>query len=337
MRKREGISYTADNIVVRKNGNDLELLVVKRKYPPFEGRWAFPGGFIESGEKPLLASLRELEEETSLILSGDRAIPLSIRDKEDRDPRGRVITYPFLFWLDDDESNVVAGDDAARAEWVPLLELDRLSFDHGAILCEALGKFWPNMPSYDSRLAGATLPDLFYKKVEESSVYFGGSFNPWHDGHKECLDQCREAQGEYDIVVIPDFNPWKSGEFGGELCFYQSYLKLSQMLEETPYSIYSGFWGAEEPNPTIRWIPYTKDISKALLIGDDNFLVLEEWKDYTRLLRSIQTLYVVPRNHPIDAIKAMRRRLCEINSDLEIEILDEHRYQHLSSTELRKR
>ena len=140
-----------------------------------------------------------------------------------------------------------------------------------------------------------------------------------------------------DIVVIPDFNPWKSGEFGGELCFYQSYLKLSQMLEETPYSIYSGFWGAEEPNPTIRWIPYTKDISKALLIGDDNFLVLEEWKDYTRLLRSIQTLYVVPRNHPIDAIKAMRRRLCEINSDLEIEILDEHRYQHLSSTELRKR
>ncbi|MCK5882676.1 MAG: NUDIX domain-containing protein [Bacteriovoracaceae bacterium] len=335
MRKRIGISYTADNIVVRNNGNELELLVVKRKYPPFQGEWALPGGFIDPGEEPLTASLRELEEETALILAGDRAISLSVREKEDRDPRGRVITYPFLFWLKNEESSVVAGDDAAQAEWIPLLKLGRLAFDHGAILCEALGMFWPNMASYESRLEGSTLPDLFYKKREQSSVYFGGSFNPWHAGHGECLDQCLEAQGEYDIIIVPDFNPWKSGTVEGERCFFQSYLKLAKIVKECPYSIFSGFWGAEKPNPTISWLPNTYDKSKALLIGDDNFLKIDQWKDFEKLLSSIQTLYVVPREHPLDRIKEMQSWLSTICLELQIEILEEHRYQHLSSTELR--
>ena len=33
-------------------------------------------------------------------------------------------------------------DDALEAEWVPLREVEALAFDHGAILCEALGHFW---------------------------------------------------------------------------------------------------------------------------------------------------------------------------------------------------
>ncbi len=335
MRKRTGISHAADNIVFRKNGSELELLVVKRKYPPYEGGWAFPGGFIEPGEDPLAASLRELNEETSLTLSGDRAIPLAVREKEDRDPRGRVISYPFLFWLGDEEASVVAGDDAAKAEWVPLLELGSLAFDHGAILCEALGKFWPNMPSYDQRLKGAELPDLFYKKTSHSSVYFGGSFNPWHEGHQECLDQCREGQGEYDIVVVPDFNPWKSGELESEQCFYQSYLSLATKLSGTPYSLFSGFWGSETPNPTVNWLPKTNDLSRALLIGDDNFLKLDEWKDFKALLNSIQSLYVVPRNHSLDEINIKRDWFKATFPELNIHIFSEHRYQHLSSTELR--
>ncbi len=47
------------------NQND-ELLVVRRAHEPALGEWALPGGFLEAGEEPHEACLRELMEETSL-------------------------------------------------------------------------------------------------------------------------------------------------------------------------------------------------------------------------------------------------------------------------------
>ena len=46
----------------RKN----EILVAKRNLKPGIGKWALPGGFVESNETPEIACLRELKEETGL-------------------------------------------------------------------------------------------------------------------------------------------------------------------------------------------------------------------------------------------------------------------------------
>ena len=43
-----------------------EVLLVKRKVEPGTGGWCLPGGFIEIGETPEQAALRELSEETGL-------------------------------------------------------------------------------------------------------------------------------------------------------------------------------------------------------------------------------------------------------------------------------
>ena len=45
---------------------DEEVLMIKRKNPPFAGHWALPGGFIDPGETPKQAAMRELVEETEL-------------------------------------------------------------------------------------------------------------------------------------------------------------------------------------------------------------------------------------------------------------------------------
>ncbi|MBN1526413.1 MAG: NUDIX hydrolase [Candidatus Omnitrophica bacterium] len=50
-------------VVKNKNG---KILIAKRNLRPGIGRWALPGGFIESNEAPEIACLRELEEETGL-------------------------------------------------------------------------------------------------------------------------------------------------------------------------------------------------------------------------------------------------------------------------------
>lgn len=50
---------------VAKN-KEGKILIVKRNLNPGRNRWALPGGFVESGEAPEIACLRELKEETGL-------------------------------------------------------------------------------------------------------------------------------------------------------------------------------------------------------------------------------------------------------------------------------
>ena len=55
-------------VVIERDG---AVLLVKRRYPPGEGHWCLPTGFIESGETPEDSATREVEEETGLAVEID--------------------------------------------------------------------------------------------------------------------------------------------------------------------------------------------------------------------------------------------------------------------------
>lgn len=62
--------------------NNNELLVIRRAHEPALNEWALPGGFLEAGEEPHEACLRELMEETSLKGKIDRMIGIYQREVE---------------------------------------------------------------------------------------------------------------------------------------------------------------------------------------------------------------------------------------------------------------
>jgi 8-oxo-dGTP diphosphatase len=108
-----------------------KLLLVRRKYEPFQGYWALPGGFVEMDEDLPDAAARELAEETGL-----KNIPLEqLRTfgRPGRDPRGRTITVVY-FGIARQPSQVKAADDAAQAQWFDLDNLPPLAFDHDEIV-----------------------------------------------------------------------------------------------------------------------------------------------------------------------------------------------------------
>ena len=128
---------TVDSVVFGWDGSDqFQLLLIQRDQPPFEGQWAFPGGFLEIGETLREASERELMEETSV--NNVSLEQFYVFDDPDRDPRERVITVAFVGLVRSADHKPKAASDARRAAWLDITRLPKLAFDHAEILARAL-------------------------------------------------------------------------------------------------------------------------------------------------------------------------------------------------------
>jgi 8-oxo-dGTP diphosphatase len=125
------VALTADIMIFRKKEANTQLLLIQRKYDPFKGMWALPGGFIEMEETLIQAAIRELKEETGLNF--EELSFLNVFDKLDRDPRGRTISAVFYGFLEE-TLNIKAGDDASQAQWFSIGDLPDLAFDHQEII-----------------------------------------------------------------------------------------------------------------------------------------------------------------------------------------------------------
>ncbi len=124
-------AVAADIILVAKNSNDIQILLIQRKNTPFQNMWAFPGGFMESDEPILRTAHRELLEETGIKV--EKLDFLWYYDGVNRDPRGRTIGFAFYSILDH-IIEAKSGDDAANACWFNIDSLPPLAFDHEKII-----------------------------------------------------------------------------------------------------------------------------------------------------------------------------------------------------------
>lgn len=128
--KPPSVAVAVDLVIFTVREGSLQVLLIERGIPPFQGQWALPGGFVLERETLEAAARRELEEET-----GIRDVYLEqlyTFGDPDRDPRGRTIAIAYYALTPPTEPR--AATDAAKAAWHPAAHLPKLAFDHAKIL-----------------------------------------------------------------------------------------------------------------------------------------------------------------------------------------------------------
>ena len=134
VKNTQNIKIAVDAVVFGYNKeNGLSVLLIKRKYSPFQGEWAIPGGFVQDDESLEDAAERELKEETGVQIN--YLEQLYTFGKPDRDPRKRIISVAYFGLVKTNQfEKLNAQTDAEQAQWFNFNELPSLAFDHSEIL-----------------------------------------------------------------------------------------------------------------------------------------------------------------------------------------------------------
>jgi len=119
---------TVDAVIIL-NG---EIVLIKRKKPPYQGKFALPGGFVDIGETTEEAVTREVREETGLCIEIIKL--LGVFSNPSRDPRGHTVTVCYLA---KGEGDPKADSDAEDIGLFDISHIPELAFDHNMIIDRA--------------------------------------------------------------------------------------------------------------------------------------------------------------------------------------------------------
>ncbi|MEP6644409.1 MAG: NUDIX hydrolase [Acidobacteriaceae bacterium] len=99
------------------------VLLIKRGGPPLQGEWSIPGGAMELGETVREAVVREVFEETGLVVEAVEL--LGVFDRVVKDGQGKILYHYVLvdFLCRRVRGEVRASEDADDARWFSVEEV----------------------------------------------------------------------------------------------------------------------------------------------------------------------------------------------------------------------
>lgn len=130
------IRLSVDAVVFGYESGKISILLIKRKYEPFKGQWAIPGGFVLTNESLESAVERELREETGVEIN--YLEQLYTFGNPNRDPRNRVVTVAYFGLVKSNTFKIMTSTDAEEVQWFDIAKIPSLSFDHNEILTSAI-------------------------------------------------------------------------------------------------------------------------------------------------------------------------------------------------------
>jgi 8-oxo-dGTP diphosphatase len=148
---------TTNIVVFSLRDEQLKLLLVRRRNPPFQGYWSLPGGVVGENEDIEANAMRKLEEGTGV--SGVYLEQLSTFGVPERDPRERVVAVAYYALVPSKRLRLRTDEDSEGVGWFALNELPELAFDHGEMVGTAHQRLAAKLDY--STIAFQFMPDRF--------------------------------------------------------------------------------------------------------------------------------------------------------------------------------
>lgn len=189
--------------------------------------------------------------------------------------------------------------------------------------------------SHDYEELKRLCPDLVVGQKTDEWVFFGGSFNPWHEGHQACLNL---LPTDLHCFVLPDRNPHKEMHSSEAV---PTIIELSYKVKYGPHQfLVPTFLMLEKPNPTVDWIEriaeHYPEKKLSLLLGFDSLKNLLTWTRASDLIRKLACIYVCPRMEKDQERASVLAAIMKEHPTLEVLFLDHHPHESVSSTEIRR-
>lgn len=212
-------AVTVDVVIFTLVAGHIHVLLLKRTYPPFDGQWAIPGGFVNVDEPLDVAARRELAEETGL--QDVYLEQLYTFGDPGRDPRTRVISVAYFALVRAEQHALRGSHEATDVRWFPLDDLPQpLAFDHDKIVRFARDRLRSKLEyttlAFQLLPEVFTLPELkqtyerifgealdrgnFYRKIKEADVIEPVGRQRESGGRPAALYRFRADRREGDFV-----------------------------------------------------------------------------------------------------------------------------------------
>ena len=128
--KRKLPRGVAATVVIYSPGTDA-FLMIKRKWDPDRGKYAFPGGMMEVDKEDLTeTAVREVEEETGLKVDKTHLTLLEVLSDPKRDPKGHVVDVAYIITMPA-EIEPEPESHETFAKWHKSNELETMQFAMG--------------------------------------------------------------------------------------------------------------------------------------------------------------------------------------------------------------
>ncbi len=135
LRANIGLIVTCVVLNITKSG-ESSMIIVKRKYHPYEGYWSLPVAMVGENETRYDSAGRCVAESLS-IKKDVKFVQFKTFDNVDRTPFGRMIAFGLLGINFSDRLKMNAGWLASEIKLAPLNDATPLVYDHNEILREA--------------------------------------------------------------------------------------------------------------------------------------------------------------------------------------------------------
>src|SRR5690348_8398821 len=153
-----------DTVLFAIADGQVKCYLVRLRWGPAAGKWAFPGGLVREGEMLDEAARRELRQSTGL--SDCYIEQLFSFGDPNRDPKAHVVSVAYMALIDQAAAVHSCSQKYRNGQWFEASRLPDLAYDHAEIADYAMRRLKAKL-EYTNIASNLLPPSFTFAQIEE--------------------------------------------------------------------------------------------------------------------------------------------------------------------------